>query len=384
MDNFETKVEEFSILTADGLSEIHGELMFPGNEAEKLGAVLIVPGGWFMERDGFMGDSYTEADLMYRRIALRLLAEGFVVARYDNRGVSGNEFTIGLTKNSSDPIEDSRRYLESCVDFDIRRSVTPETLASDAEVVFQYLCRNSGIVPSDIAVFAHSEGARHVARLIESGVVNPKGVIFAGSISWSPKAICRWQMIDRYVETVMGWDLDGNGRVSSSDVARAYEGSFFGEVGVSEDQLLPENEYWERSDLEVFFTSRYEQEKRATQEVPDGAAYPHLEKGDSGFVAASNRWWKQWFDDDRSTMELLVHYQGHVTFHFCGLDSQLPLEASVEAVNTGGENMANRPKVIVHPKRGHGFRTATPMHGPMDQEAEKILVGSITEILHAE
>ena len=93
-------VEEFSLPTEDGLTSLTGDLMLHNTDSQATGTLLMVPGGWFAERDGFMGDTYTEADLMYLRIARRVHELGFFVARYDNRGVRGNEFSIGIKKDS--------------------------------------------------------------------------------------------------------------------------------------------------------------------------------------------------------------------------------------------------------------------------------------------
>jgi hypothetical protein len=57
--------EHFEIPSRDGLARLAGQVDLPaGSDSASLPAVLMVPGGWFMERDGYMGGSGTERDLI--------------------------------------------------------------------------------------------------------------------------------------------------------------------------------------------------------------------------------------------------------------------------------------------------------------------------------
>jgi hypothetical protein len=67
--------------------------------------VVIVPGGWFMDRDGYMGNSGTEQDLIYRHLARDILAAGVVVVRHGNRGVRCNEMTMPPHPGCSSELE---------------------------------------------------------------------------------------------------------------------------------------------------------------------------------------------------------------------------------------------------------------------------------------
>src|SRR5262249_12593820 len=143
-------------------------LAFPDDGSDSSATLLIVPGGWFMDRDGFTGDSGTVADLMYRRIGERVLNEGFVVGRYDNRGVTGNELTTGhFCRTEEDCWERTEQYLRACIDFDARRTVTPETGLADLAQVYDFVLRCPKVNRSKVVLFAHSEGGLNVARLID-------------------------------------------------------------------------------------------------------------------------------------------------------------------------------------------------------------------------
>lgn len=375
--------EAFSISTDDGAAQLHGEFMLPEASSPMTGALLIVPGGWFADRDGFMGDSYTEADLMYLRIARRIRDSGFVVARYDNRGVTGNEFRIGLTSNRTDPVADTERYLKTCIDADIRRSVTAETLAADSASVFRYVAERRGVDPGSIVVFAHSEGGLHVARSIGNGTINPKGIVFAGTTILSPVANMKWQMVDRYVQEVLGWDRDHDGRVSDDDVAQAFGDSFLAEVGFSEEALHPNRDHWSQAELSAYFADGYENEKRVALSAADDAPYPCAGYDDQRYVVASNRWYKQWFVDETPTLDLLCDYHGRIALHYGEIDRQVSIGRETDYIETFTGKMIREPKVVIHRSRGHAFAFSKPFAGPMDDESEDVLAGEIVAMLRA-
>lgn len=374
--------QEFSLPTTDGVTQLHGDLITPSGLQNATGALLMVPGGGFTERDGFLGDSYTEADLMFRRIANRVVDSGLIVARHDNRGVTGHELSIGPSKDSPDPQGDTERYFASCVDFKIRRTVTPESLIDDAELAYQFTTNHPKVDATRIVVFAHSEAGIHVCRLIDQKRIAPHGVILAGTPVGSPVEILRWQMIDRYVDEVMSWDSDADGLVSSADVSSSYGESFLIEVGLTEDDLTPPDGQWSRTALKTFFTARYEEAKAKALNTSDESGYPHADDDTLfDFVMASNRWWKQWFIDDRSTLGLLRNYQGHLSFHFGEIDRQFSAQREVDSVTTGTASLFTTPQVTLHESRGHAFASNKPISGPMDMAAEDIFVAQITSML---
>ena len=342
----------------------------------------MVPGGWFAERDGFLGDSYTEADLMYRRIAQRVHSEGFIVARYDNRGVTGNEFTMGLKKDSSDPEGDTKRYLECCVNSEIRRSVTPETLTSDVATVFHYLKQHPQVDPSNIVLFAHSEGGIHVARLIGCNRIDPKGIVFAGATTGSPRDVTKWQMVDRYVDELLRWDSDGDGRITASDIEESYSTSFVGEVGISQEELLQDGIFWTEKDARNFFAAKYLEQKVAVMKCPDELPFPDCGEGDLSYIVASHRWLKTFFSDRTSMISLLKNYSGQVAYHFGALDRQLPVQREVDNIKSYAASMSCDPKILIHHNHGHAFGFSKAINGPMDLKAEELFVEEIVQMLH--
>jgi dienelactone hydrolase len=374
-------VEEFSVPTLDHVTSLRGELAYPDDAQGPLGTLLIVPGGWFMERDGFMGDTYTEADLMYRRIGQRVLRQGFVVARYDNRGVTGNEFTIGLTREGQNSQAETEHYLRRCIESHVRRTVTPESWREDVRLIYDFVVQHPRVAAEQVVVFAHSEGGIHVARLIGRKQINPKGALFAAVITESPVGILQWQEIDKYVDEVLRWDRDGDGLVSRDDVLWGYEnGSIFPDVGITANELIPPATHWSRSTLATLFRRRYEARRAEALAADDASPYP-APAGPLEIVAASCRWWKQWFTDETPTIDLLCDYAGVVSFHFGEIDSQTPAEREIAFAKSCRHMLRREPTIVLHPARGHAFRTGEPQKGPMDIEAEDMIVEDLVAML---
>lgn len=367
----------FSIPTDDGKAHLNGDFMEPADASQRRGVVLIVPGGWFAERDGFMGDTYTDEDLMYLRLANRIRDAGFAVARFDNRGVTGNELTIGLTAGGGNEMVDSVRYVDACVDSLARSSVSPQTQASDVATVVQHLIKSYSISPASLVIFAHSEGGIHVARCIAQGAIKPRGVVLAGTSMLSPVKIMRWQMVDRYVDEVMSWDRDDDGNVSVEDVKASFEGSFLAEVGITQQELLSLEDYWTRDSLHSFFERRYDLEKQQTLQLDDDAPFPD---DDSPLVVSSSQWLKQWFIDDTPTVTLLENFDGHISLHYGDIDRQLSVTLEAEAIDSIKDNMSAAIKVVVHVSRGHAFASKKPIAGPMEKESEDMLIRDIIDM----
>ncbi|MEM6776510.1 MAG: hypothetical protein AAF670_02565, partial [Planctomycetota bacterium] len=214
-----------------------------------------------------------------------------------------------------------------------------------------------------------------------NGSIKPKGLVFAGTTVLSPAANMKWQMVDRYVQEIMNWDRDSDGIVSADDVAQAFGDSFLADVGLSEDALQPKNGHWSHSELTSFFADRYENDKRDALSASDDAVYPPVDGDTLRFVAASNRWYKQWFLDETPTLELLYDYHGHVAFHYGEIDRQVSVSRETKYIESCIGRMIREPKVVIHPSRGHAFGLSKPIAGPMDDESEDVLASEIVAML---
>ncbi len=277
---------EFCVPTKDGVAHLNGDFLEPADHGRLLGTVLIVPGGWFAERDGFMGDTYTEDDLMYRRLAHRICDAGYCVARFDNRGVSGNELSVGIQANSDTFEQDTDRYIKTCINSNIRRSVGPESQASDVATIVELLEHSFQVASERLVVFAHSEGGIHVARCLGKQLIAPRGILLAGTSMLSPMNIMKWQLVDRNVDELMSWDRNGDDRVSVSDVDSCFEGSLFAELGMASKDLFPSGLYWTRESSIDFFEQSYQSEKCRALQIVDEDYYPSMNSDESSFAIA--------------------------------------------------------------------------------------------------
>src|SRR5258706_1054930 len=317
--------QQFDIPTRDGRTRLTGQIDLPtGDGAPRYPAVLVVNGGWFMERDGFMGNSGTERDLVYRDLAGDIVAAGIAVVRYDNRGVRCNEMTMPACPEGSSELEISKHYLDACIDADLRQTVSVQTQMDDVEVAWNFTVNHPRVESKRAIIWAHSEGGLNVARLISAKRICPLGVIILGSGTQSPADGVHRQMVDRYAEHLMQWDADGDGRVTQADVDRHYPTDpLFPAVAINLEMLTPPGAGWTMETARDHFSRIYHKTKAAALAKPDDAPYPdHC--GAFRMVAASNNWWKQWFEDTRPMIDHFAEYRGHASFHIGEIDSQSP------------------------------------------------------------
>jgi len=381
------EMQQFQIPTRDGRTRLSGQVDLPaGDGAARHPGVLMVPGGWFMDRDGYMGGSGTERDLIYRDLAKDIVAAGIVVVRYDNRGVRCNEMTMPPCPAGSDEFELTKHYLGACIDADVRQTVTVQTQMDDVEGVWTFTVNHPAIDQRRALIWAHSEGCGNTARLIGARRICPRGVIFVGTATESPAGLVRWQIVDRYAEHVMGWDADGDGRVTEADVQRQFpKDLLFAAVGMRREVLTPPAEGWTLETIRLRFAAEYEAMKAAALAKPDDAPYPDPAP-EFRMVAASNNWWKQWFEDATPVIDHLAGYPGRASFHIGGIDSQnsgkRQLAFAESRIKAG--IFARAPRLVFHEGRGHSLRTGEPAAGPMDSEAKVSLVKEIEEMLSAD
>jgi hypothetical protein len=377
---------QFEVPTHDGRTRLRGQLDLPHEgTALRYPAVVIVNGGWFMERDGYMGNSGTEKDLVYRELARAIVATGVAVARYDNRGVRCNEMTMPPCRGGSGELEISRHYIDACVDNDLRETVTVQTQMDDVEAVWHFVLRHPKMDPTAMVILAHSEGALNAARLIGARRIDPRGILMIGSGAGSPADTLRWQMVDHCVAHLMSWDADGDGRITQADVDRQLPADpIFPLMAMGPAELASPPEGWTRDSAHILFLRIYEEKKAAALAKPDTAPYPD-QWGDFRMVAASHAWYRQWLVDTTPMIDHLAGYTGHASFHFGGIDSQAPgaLQMAVAEKRIKSGIFARPPRLTLHPDRGHSLRTGEPSAGPMDPEARAALVREIGEILKA-
>jgi hypothetical protein len=378
--------QQFEIPTRDGRTRLKGQLDLPTDDgASRYPVVLMVNGGWFMERDGFMGNSGTERDLIYRDLAKDIVAAGIAVVRYDNRGVRCNEMTMPACPDGSSELEITRHYLDACIDADIRQTVSVQSQMDDVELVWNFTVNHPRVESKRVIVWAHSEGGLNIGRLIGAKRICPLGVIIVGSATESPADLVHWTMVDRYAEHLMRWDDDADGRVTQADIDRHYPtDQLFPAVAINPKTLTPPSEGWTLDTARAHFEKSYAKTKAAALSKHDDDPYPDPAP-EFRLVVASNHWWKQWFEDTKPEIDHFAEYRGHTSFHFGEIDSQssgLREMAFAESRIKAGV-FIRTPRLVFHRGRGHSLRTGEPAAGPMDYEAKACLIQEIHEILAA-
>jgi pimeloyl-ACP methyl ester carboxylesterase len=316
---------------------------------------------------------------MYRELARALCKAGVAVARYDNRGVSCNEFTMPECP-STDELEITRHYLAHCIDFNVRRGITVSTNLEDIQSVYAYVTDRLQIQEEQVVVVAHSEGGLNTARLIGQQRITPRGVVFIGSIVESPKSVFAWQTIDRNIARMMSWDGDADGVVTRADVERSYpEDPFFYESGIPMEELLPESTWCEGA-LRELFTERYLQMKQDALSRDRRNPYPEPTP-EFEVVNASYAWWRQWFEDDTPVINHLQSYPGEVCVHLGEIDPQTPVHRQIASARDW--SVAGRLRFRLHKNRGHALREGEPLHGPMDEEAREQVVSDVISVFRS-
>jgi pimeloyl-ACP methyl ester carboxylesterase len=376
--------QPFELPTRDGHTCIRGEIDWPkGDARSRFPVVLIVNGGWFMERDGFMGNSGTERDLIYRELAKGLVAAGVAAVRYDNRGVSGNEMTMPACADGKSEPEITRHYLKTCIDADVRKTVSVQTQLDDVEQVWEFAVNHPRVDPQRVVVWAHSEGGLNVARLISAERIRPLGVITVGAPASSPAESAHWIMVNRYAEQLMRWDEDADGRVTQADVDRHYPNdSVFPVEAIKPESLAAPGDGWTMATALDHFETIYAKTKAATQAKPDDSTYPPAEH-ECLTIAASNNWYRQWFEDTQPMIDHFAEYRGHTSLHFGEIDSQFsgPREMAFAEQRIKDVAFIKAPRLVFHQARGHSLRTGEPCAGPMDDEVSGSLVKEVHKIL---
>ncbi|MDR3402021.1 MAG: hypothetical protein P4L99_05935 [Chthoniobacter sp.] len=335
-----------------------------------------------MDRDGYFGNSGTERDLVYRDLSVDLVAAGFCVIRYDNRGVRCNEMTMPKCPAGNSELQISECYLTACVDAEVRRTVSVQTQMDDVETMWNFTVSHPRVEPQRVVIWAHSEGGLNVARLVSARRIGPLGVVIVGAAAESPAGLVHWQMVDGDAKHLMKWDADGDGRVTLADIDRHFPNDdLFPAMSLTREMLMPPSEGWTWLTARERFANIYLKTKAAALAKPDDGPYPH-QRGELRMVAASNNWWKQWFEDFTPMIDHLAEYRGHVSLHFGEIDSQSggrrQWDFAENQIRSG--IFAKVPRLVLHRNCGHSLRRHQPAAGPMDEEAKMRLIDEIREI----
>jgi hypothetical protein len=167
--------------------------------------VLLVPGGGLTDMDEYIPASHTtteEPAYPMRQIAEYLSERGFMVLRYDKRGVKRNA---------------------TMINYEVYSQATIDTFKADAEKALSVLRSNPMADNTDITLIGHSESSFIVTRMALDDPDVTK-IVMLGACARNYLDIKHTQIVElrqEFAETVM--DLDGDMMVSLSEAEASME-----------------------------------------------------------------------------------------------------------------------------------------------------------------
>lgn len=339
---------QFALPSKDGLATIRGEIDVPACAKASAPAVLMIGGTGLFTRDAFFGDSGTDRDLVFKDLSARISARCLITVRFDYRGV-------GCELRSKDDIP-------KCLDQNLRKTVTSETILDDIQVVYDRAIAEPRIDASKLFFLGHSEGSMNAARLVARKSVAPAGLFFIGGVTESARGIVHWQIAERPVLLAMELDANHDDVLTNDEVEKGYATST-ARYYYSKEQLMDSSGQTTRAAITTQLESLWKAvEANAAAHKPSD---PYPVAGTS-IVFTSYEWWQRWIFEDVPMLENLKDFEGPIRYHNGDYDSQTPGLREREILRSSTVPMKSRPEFIVHPGLGHGFR-AIPHMGPFDE-----------------
>jgi hypothetical protein len=131
-------------------------------------AVLLIPGSGAVD----MNETVAKNAKPFWQIAQYLSERGFVVLRYDKRGIGANSTII----NSN-----------------VWGNTTANDLIQDSKKALNVLIQQPEVDPKRISIIGHSEGTLYAPRVAIDNSVNVKNIILMGNLAQSPRDVEYYQ-----------------------------------------------------------------------------------------------------------------------------------------------------------------------------------------------
>jgi hypothetical protein len=383
--SFGFRAESFSIPTLDGKATITGEIDFPNaanhGRANNYSTVIMVPGSGMFDRDVDFGNSATPRDMLFRDLAEQFTSAGLAVVRMDYRGVLCSKWTMPPCPACDTEEKRWDHLKKSCFRNEIRKDVTTQTLQDDIVVVYDWARDHPAVDVSRIAMFAHSEGTIHVARLIGQQRLHPRGLLLMGMVAGSPKSMMKWQAIDRPMK-IFEWDTNGDDVLTNDEILLGWAtDSYIHALGIPLDEILSPEGFWKKDFLQKKYQDKYDAYVDELMSISDAAPFPTQQKP-SDMIMMSHQGWKFWFSDQSSTLDDLVRYNGRIIAHSGDFDAQTPGVREFGFVQARLDEFAVPPTTILHPGMGHGLSSSSPLYGPMNESVRTMIVKDVKSLVN--
>ena len=362
------------IPTADKSTTLNVLVEYPTPKIVGKYPVIVLAGGLLTDRDGITdwGDLASEKNTTFllRQLSQRLRMMGFIVVRYDQRGINGNIFNC-----KTGEILSFKTYVDQCVNASIRSKVTFQNIQADYESVFKFARALKAANTKKIYALGHSEASIHIATLIGEKRIKPAGIIFIAGVTESPSAHTEWQGVDRFVEALPSLDENKDGIVSNLEIAHAFRDNrsvLSQQTKDSEQYFLSPTGSWKLDNLTPFrnwiLASIYKPLVLAAN-TPNANTIAIINNIASvDIVIASRGWALRRMADTTPVITRLNSFAGKGLFIFFSLDSQLSVTRQIATIKKSEFDLSNKAKIVTINGFGHVFGKL-PGAGPIEPQA---------------
>jgi pimeloyl-ACP methyl ester carboxylesterase len=181
--------------------QTQGELTLPAAGGGPFPAVLLIHGSGATDRDEYLPPLVTgtgNESRPFKQIADYLSERGFVVLRYDKRGIGENGTILNL---------------------DIYANATVQQFQRDAEAALNFLMRQPEVDNDRITILGHSEGAIIAPRIAIRHSNDVQNIVLMSASAQSIPDLVYYQVINRTLLFAhQYWDDDGDGSLSLDEV----------------------------------------------------------------------------------------------------------------------------------------------------------------------
>lgn len=353
----ERTVKEFRIPSSDGIATISGQVDSPELGCKDPCISLIISGGVFFDRDGYMGSLVrmpegTSFDSLsiYRALSNELTKRGIRVVRYDQRGVVGNPRTCIRGQ-----IVSGDKYSAKCLLPNVRRTIHQESMIDDLQAVLNYVKAHILKPNEKIGIIGFSEGARVAIPIVLSPKENISLFVLVGAVLTSQLENTKWQRIDR----VFGWlerADENNDRLTTNDEIISAHRSWLGEYIATPEPFFSPKGAWDLTaggDAEKWLKQLFLDFKKMADEAPDGEHISGSIGDLPNITIASAKWLKENFTDASRVAELKSANLS-MLFAYGEKDNLVSVPKSVALYNSLFSNLKDS-KLLIVPNAGHSL-----------------------------
>jgi alpha-beta hydrolase superfamily lysophospholipase len=196
------KSREILIALENGTPSTKGELVVPASGKGPYPAILLIPGSGKADRNEYLPPEVSGVDggsKPFWQIAEYLAERGFVVLKYDKRGIGENATVI---------------------DASLLGNATVHSLQQDAESALKVLLQQPEVDKTNITVLGHSEGAVIAPRLAVFGENSDsiKNVIMLGASAQTLYDLVVQKANQKLFDARNLWDTNYDGLLSLQEV----------------------------------------------------------------------------------------------------------------------------------------------------------------------